>query len=200
MKKKNTIKTIIATLGLSTTISLLSSCGNAGKQIYIGGPVGATTVTYNKETNLMSDSIPYKNLENGDLKIVTLEYNGKTLEPKLMCLYKYSYAHTISASYYDTIDYIDLENGITQMTYFYHKGFNESPKILLGENFTILEEISLFDFVIENNWLEDEYDINELIAFFKEKVKPELEGERELEESRLTRKCKPKYFIDLESI
>lgn len=96
-----------------------------------------------------------------------------------MGLYKYSYAHTLSVSYYDTIDYIDLESGMTQMTYFYPKGFNESPKIEKGENFTIVEEISLFDFIIENNWLQEEYDINELITFFKEIVKPELESQTE---------------------
>lgn len=97
-----------------------------------------------------------------------------------MGLYKYSYTHTLSVSYYDTIDYIDLESGMTQMTYFYPKGFNESPKIEKGENFIIVEEISLFDFIIENNWLQEEYDINELIKFFEEIVKPELESQTEI--------------------
>lgn len=60
------------------------------------------------------------------------------------------------------------------------KDLTTLQKILLGE-------ISLFDFVIENNWLEDKYDINELITFFKEKVKPELEAKIELEEGKLVR-------------
>lgn len=137
----------------------------------------------------MSGAISYKNLENAYLKIVTLEYNGKRLEPKLMAIYFYRYRPMRDGGRYDTVNYIDLESGVTQITYFYPNCYNEeeTPEITIGENFTILEEISLFDFVIENNWLEDEYDVNELITFFKEKVKPELEGERKLEESRLSR-------------
>ncbi len=99
-----------------------------------------------------------------------------------MGLYKYSYAHTLSVSYYDTIDYIDLESGVTQITYLYPNYYNEkeTPEITIGENFTIVEEISLFDFIIENNWLQEEYDINELIKFFEEIVKPELESQTEI--------------------
>ena len=179
--KKNTIKTLMATLGLSTSISLLGGCGDTSKQIYVGD-IGASKITYNKEANLISGSISYENLEKGYLKIATLEYNGKELEPKLKAIYFYKYRPVRGGGGYDTINYIDLESGVTQITYLYPNYYNEkeTPEITIGENFTIIEEISLFDFIIENNWLQDEYDINELIKFFEEIVKPELESQTEI--------------------
>lgn len=82
-----------------------------------------------------------------------------------------------------TKEYIDLKTGLTPISYI-------DDNITLGENFTIVEEISLFDFIIEENWLQEEYKINELIKFYEEKVKNKLEEQEEIEESKLSRiKC-----------
>ncbi len=88
----------------------------------------------------------------------------------------------------DTISYINLENGVTQIEYYYPHCYSEdaTPEIRIGENFTILEEISLFDFIIEENWIKEEYEVNEIIAFFNEKVKDRLKENQEENKRTLT--------------
>ena len=107
-----------------------------------------------------------------------MEYNGKILEPKLMAISTLSHGG-MRGPHWSTKEYIDLKTGVTQISY-------SNDKILLGENFTIVEEISLFDFIIEENWLQEEYEINELIEFYEEKLKNKLEEQKDIEESKLS--------------
>ena len=127
-------------------------------------------------------TVSYSNLEAGHLQIVIIEYNGKILEPKLMAISTLSHGG-MWGPHWRTKEYIDLKTGLTPISYI-------DDNITLGENFTIVEEISLFDFIIEENWLQEEYKINELIKFYEEKVKNKLEEQEEIEESKLSRiKC-----------
>ena len=84
---------------------------------------------------------------------------------------------------YDEIYYIDLENGLTQITYFYPDCYSEEEdvkmEITVGEDFTIIEEVSLFDYIVEEEWFQEEYDVNELLEFFDTKVKPKLVAQEE---------------------
>lgn len=122
----------------------------------------------------------YKNLENNCLRIVTLSYNGKVLEPKLMAISVRTHGG-MRGGRWKTKEYIDLETGISQIHYRYPttSSKEEEASITSGENFEIVEEISLFDYIIQENWLQDEYDVNELIKFYNEKVKPVIEEEEQ---------------------
>ncbi len=124
-------------------------------------------------------TVSYTNLETGHLQIVIMEYSGKLLEPKLMAISTLSDGG-MRGPHWKTTEYIDLKIGVTQISY-------TNDNITLGEDFTIVEEISLFAFIIEKNWIQEEYEINELIKFYEEKVKSKLEEQKEIEESRLSR-------------
>lgn len=179
MDKEKRFKTLIATLGLSATITLLGGCGenDTSKKIEIGNDLNNSKITY--EENTLSGTISYNHLEKGYIRIVTLSFDGKVLEPKLMGVHLDKYRPMRGGGGYDTLHYIDLETSMTLLSYFYPNYYNEEdePEVLIGENFEIVEEISLFDYIVEYNWLQDEYEINELLEFYNEKVKPNLKTE-----------------------
>lgn len=176
--QRNKIKTLIAVLELSTTLSLLGGCASSStnnsnsKSIQIGDSK-FSRITYDE--NEINGKISYQNLENNCLRIVTLSYNGKVLEPKLMAVSVRAQGG-MRGPHWKTKEYIDLETGVLQIHYRYPttSSKEEEASITFGENFEIVEEISLLDFIIQENWLQDEYDVNELIKFFNEKVKPAL--------------------------
>lgn len=166
----------MAALGLSTCLSILGGCGTTdSNSIYIGNQ-DVSKITY--EEDGLSGTISYENLEKGYLKIVTLEYKGEVLKPKLMFTYLDEY-RPMRGGWRDTFVYIDVENGVSQIEYFYPTCYGEDKEdeIKVGKDLNVVEEISLFNFIIEHNWLQEEYEINELITFFKEKVEPTLEIE-----------------------
>lgn len=172
---KNKKRYLIAALGLSTCLTL-SSCGESeqSKKISIGD-YGVSKISY--ENDVLNGKISYSNLEKGFIKIVTLSYNEKILEPKLMGI-NIIYSRPLRGGGYDSTNYIDLDTGVVQLSYCYYLySEDEKPQITIGENFKIEEEIPLFDFIVEENWLQDEYDINDLIEFYNEKVKPKLNKE-----------------------
>lgn len=175
MKK---IKPLVAAFGLSTAL-YLGGCGSntSSKTIEIGNDLGNSKITYEEET--LSGSISYSHLEDGYVRIVTLCYNEKVLEPKLMSIHLNKYRPMRGGGGYDILEYTDLETGVTLLSYFYPNYYSEEevPEILTGENFDIVENLSLFDYIVEENWLQDEYEINELLEFYSEKVNLTMETE-----------------------
>lgn len=176
---KNKYKTkrdiFLATLGTSLVLSLAGGCSATdSNSIYIGNR-NPSKITYEDET--LSGTFSYENLEKGYLKIVTLEYKGEILTPKLMFTYLDEF-RPMRASWSDTIKYIDVENGLTQIKYYYPTCYGEDKEceIIAGEDFTIVEEITLFDYIIEYGWLQEEYDINELITFYNVQVREKIEN------------------------
>ncbi len=174
MKK---IKPLVAAFGLSTVLTL-TGCGDTGKVVCVGESAYRWASKIYYDDSEINGTISYDNLEKGFLCIVTLELNGKSLEPKLMAINFHEF-HPTRGAWNDTLSYVDLESGITQIEYHYPGGYTEGaiPEIQVGSNFEIIDEKNLFDFIIEENWLQDEYEINELIEFYNEKVNLTMETE-----------------------
>lgn len=172
MKTKRKFQTNLVALGLSATLALLNGCGEKefDKMISLGSDSGNSEIFY--EENTISGTISYSNLEQGYLKSVTLSYKGEELEPKIMAIYLDKYRPMRGGGGYDTLNYIDLDTGVTLLSYRYPNYYdeNETPEIIVGDNFKIVKETNFFDFIVEENWYQDEYDINELIEFYNSKT------------------------------
>lgn len=172
MKTKRKFQTHLTAFGLSATLALLNGCGEKefDKTISLGSDLGNSELFY--EENTISGTISYSNLEQGYLKIVTLSYKGKELEPKLMAIHLDKYRPMRGGGGYDTLNYIDLDTGVTLLSYLYPNYYdeNETPEIIVGDNFKIVKETNFFDFIVEENWYQEEYDVNELIEFYNSKT------------------------------
>lgn len=173
MKIEKYFKNLFGALGISSTL-LIGGCSYINDIIYVGS-TEASELTLDKNYDL-NGSISYKNLEKGYVRIITLKYNDKILEPKLMVIYHNLY-RPIRMKGYDTIEFFDIESKMVLLAYFYPNYYSEEeiPEITRGEEFTILENVSMFDFLVDEGWFQEEYDINELIEFYNEKVKPNFE-------------------------
>lgn len=133
------IKSIIAVIGLSTTLSLLGGCGKSdtSTKVLIGNDSNNSELTY--EENTLSGKISYNALERGDIRILTFSYDEKYLGPKLMGIHLDEHFQIIGGGVYYTLDYIDLEKSVIQLSYSYpnHYSEEEEPVVLIGENFEI---------------------------------------------------------------
>ncbi len=87
---------------------------------------------------------------------------------------------------YTLFKYIQIKSGTEILTYQFEGLLKEeeikdkNPKtILLGEDIQLLEEESLTNYLIQEDKIQREYDINELITFFNEHINNTIETKRE---------------------
>lgn len=153
------LKLLSASLCLGT--ALLTGCGN--KQYF-----GSSKISYENETP--EGKIKYNDLSNC-LKIVTLEQNEMFKSLLLM--------KTISRyngnQDYDTYTYVDLKTGTAIIKYTIKCGGNET-KWIVGENLNIIEEQDITGYLLKEEFIKNEYDVNEVITFFEESILPTLDS------------------------
>lgn len=164
MNVKN-LRVIAASLCLSAT--LLTGCCH-DKEIDFGD----STVNY--ENEVPSGAINYKDLSNCG-KIVTLEDNlVKTHRLMMKVITKGGGGRT---PVYNIIKYIDLESGAILIEYY----DQEEIIWVVGANLTITEELDITSYLLQNDFIKREYEVQEIFTFFEEKIKPTLgSNEKEL--------------------
>lgn len=161
----------------------LASCGKEEKaEMRLGYYPIANTISLSSLDNeiIYNGMISYDNLEKGAIKIVTLKQGDITYEPKLMGVYLNKVDPKYESSYSD-LYYIDFESGISLIKYHWNSlDTTTEPTLERGESLEILEEENLFNYVFQSGWFEEAYPIDELIAFYNEKVRENTES-KELE-------------------
>lgn len=162
MENRNIKKLKLLSASLCLGAALLTGCGN--KQYF-----GSSKISYESETP--EGKIKYDDLSNC-LKIVTLEQNEMSNHLLLMkeTLRKSTSGYHINTEY----SYVDLKTGTTIIKY---KVSNDGEKTWgVGENLNIVEEQDITGYLLKENYIKNEYDVNEVITFFEESILPTLDS------------------------
>lgn len=164
MNIKN-LKVVAAGLCLGAT--LLTGCSN--KIPYISSDL---TI----EGNKVEGNISYHDLDKY-VEIIKFEQDGK--ENVMLCLkYECWYDH-YSVSYTDCTIY-DLMSGASIIKYTKENDKDEVT-YSLGESLPIKEELPFTPYLVTEDFIKNEYTVEEVMEFFNEKVKPSLASkEKEL--------------------
>ncbi len=177
--KRNNLR---AVMGLSALLCL-TGCGEENKSVmYLGYQTQIDAIYFSSfdDEITYNGMISYDNLEKGTIKIVTLKQGDVIYEPKLMGVYLNKVEPMYAPSYSD-LYYIDFESRISLIQYHWNSlDTTTKPTVERGESLEIVEEENLFYYVFQSGWLEEEYPIDELIAFYNEKVR-ENRDNKELE-------------------
>jgi len=167
MNIKN-LKVVAAGLCLGTT--LLTGCSNKIPHI-------SSDLTI--EDNKVEGNISYQDLDKY-VEIIKFEQDGK--ENVMLCLkYECEYDH-YSASYANYANYTiyDLMSG-TSIIKYTKEDDKDEVTYSLGESLPIKEELPFTPYLITEDFIKNEYTVEEVIEFFNEKVKPSLTSkEKEL--------------------
>lgn len=160
MKNKNFKKLKVLSIGLCVGTTLLTGCNN--KEHF-----GTSTISY--ESKIPQGKIKYDDLSN-HLKIVTLEQNEMTNHLLLMKnIEEYNYD---SIYRYDATTYVDLKTGTSIIKYTVN---NDKKTWTIGENLNIIEEQDITGYLLQEDFIKKEYDVNEIITFFEESILPTLD-------------------------
>lgn len=165
MKGIKNLKVMAASLCLTAT--LLTGCGD-DKEIKFGN----STVNY--ENEIPTGKISYNDLNNY-VKVIVFEHENASYN-RLIIKDKITYAARTREPY-DRIQYVDLKNGVPIIDYY------DDSEIgwVVGENLNIIEEKSITSHLLQEDFIKKEYTLDEVMAFFEEKIKPTLENnEKEL--------------------
>ena len=163
------LKAILLAGTIAFTSSSLTGCGNS-----YSIKESNFKIVY-EEDNTITGTISYKDVENY-IKIITIEQGEMT--KKYLMIKKDEY-HISRYSSNTQIKYINLEDG-TEMLHYYYGGkhFNEEElknrqpdEIFVGKNIKILEEESLTTYLMQQDKIQREYDVNDLISFYHNNVK-----------------------------
>lgn len=160
MNIKN-LKVVAAGLCLGAT--LLTGCSN--KILHISSDL---TI----EDNKVVGNISYQDLDKY-VEIIKFEQDGK--ENVMLCL-KNKYFYKLNTNY--TI--YDLMSG-TSIIKYTKEDDKDEVTYSLGESLPLKEELPFTPYLVTEDFIKNEYTVEEVIEFFNEKVKPSLASqEKEL--------------------
>lgn len=161
MNIKN-LKVVAACLCLGAT--LLTGCSNKIPHI-------SSDLTI--EDNKVEGNISYQDLDKY-AEIIKFEQDGK--ENVMLCLKNRYFYHSGSANY--TI--YDLMSG-TSIIKYTKEDDKDEVTYSLGESLPLKEELPFTPYLVTEDFIKNEYTVEEVIEFFNEKVKPSLASqEKEL--------------------
>lgn len=150
------------------SISLMA-CGN---NFYTYHTYRGNAVPVKYENESISGTISKENVEKY-IKEVTLEQNGNV---KKYLMIKDFECSSTPHNYYTYLRYFELESGTVMLESFWRTNLTEEEvqskeptEFLIGENVMILEEQSFFNYLFETDRIQREYDINDLLKWFREK-------------------------------
>lgn len=174
----NPLKKKLVLLGMLANLASISLTGcGASNPAYKVAETNIEIVWENDE--IASGTIPYDDIL-GHIKVVILEQNG-TIEPFLVIKEKTTNPGVIHDDAYGstTLSFIDMKNGETMIQYYWdtYKANTDSVEptsTKIGKQITILEEREFYDDLYELGEIVTEFDAEELINIYSDKVEPQL--------------------------
>lgn len=163
MKIRN-LKYSLAILGIATTV-VLTGCGEKRKV-----QIGDSVIKYCEDE--IKGSISYNELVR-NIKVVTLEENNNLYYRLLVKDIKSNYKDLNFDSEAGTlVRYFDLKTDSCLMSYVdYHNG---KVAYYIGENLNIVEEKDISSYLLKEDFVKTDYEVEEVIQFFNEKIEPSL--------------------------
>lgn len=161
------LKITLAALGIGGTL-FFSGYGDDTKYVCAGG-YREDKIIY--EADGLSGTICYSHLDY--LRIQSFEVNNMTIR-RLVIMERRSARYRI-------YNYIDLESGT--LLYTCRRNDHEA---FLDENISIIDDQGIKDYFFQFGKIEEEYEINEIIAFYHDKIEPLLEVEEKEKELTLS--------------
>ena len=175
---QNLRKSLISgALLLSMMLTGCSGDKDNSKKIYVGDQVD---ITYSSEEGLIG--VISQDDVDKYIKIITFKREDVIFTKLESVRNSYIGGGRFSSSYIK-IDYVDLDSGTTLISY---KNYDTSEETMnnvkyeVGENLEIVEIKDFMSFLYQEDKFADEYDINDLLSFYHEKVEPTLEDNDEM--------------------
>lgn len=158
---------------------MLTGCGDKdnSKKIYVGNKID---ITYTSEEGLAG--IISQDDVDKYIKIITFK-RGDVIFTKLISVKDCYIVGGRFSSNYKEIDYVDLDSGTTLISYRNYDTSGETMnnvKYEVGENLEIVEVRDFMPYLYQEGKFADEYEINDLVNFYHEKVEPTLDDSEEL--------------------
>lgn len=170
----------VAAASLCLGVTLLIGCGGSNDNLNEIVIDGREVVVLNYESEIPTGIISYDNVDKY-VKVVKIK-NEITEFNRLVILDKDHY--TGSMRHYDphtVFKYIDLKSGVIIIEYTEYPSEDEEDYWRTGEDFQILDEISITSYLLQHDFIKKEYDVSEILDFYEEKIKPTLNSsEKEL--------------------
>jgi len=161
----------VAAASLCLSAILVTGCGNeAENKNEISFDINSQCISY--ETGVPTGIISYEYLNNY-IKIITLEH-GDIEKTILMLKEVTNYAGGRYSEPYSGLEYIDLKTGTTIIKYYYDGKYANENSYVIGENLNIVAEQDITGYLLSENFIKKEYNIEEVITFFEETIKPTL--------------------------
>jgi len=175
------LKVVAASLCLSAI--LVTGCGNEIENeniLTFGNYDNKIELSY--ENGIPEGIITYENLDLY-VKIVTVNIDDAN-KSLLMIKNQRRFAGSMRMSNiraHEETEYVDLKSGITIIDYYDYIEEDREDFYLTGENITIVKEKNITEYLIEYDFVKKEYTYEEIIDFYDEKIKPNLDlSEKEL--------------------
>lgn len=135
-------------------------------------PVGKSDIIL--EEGKTTGSISYEDIDNW-VKIVSFEQNGE-ISYRLLAVVSSSYCYyDKSPKNYKRNQYYDLRTGSCVLDYYNYYN-QEKIKYEIGKGLNKVGEIDITSYLWSEDFIQKEYTVEELLAFFQEKVLPTLEN------------------------
>lgn len=154
---------------------MLTGCGKKDdiKNIFVKDTYNRTMITYSEEG--ISGTVPLDEVSNY-IKIVTFKLDDYTFT-RLVAIEDHT-NHSVHSPHYRITKYHDLDTGTTLISYTNQDSSGETDfgiEYSVGENLEILSEIDFVPYLIKEGKISNDYDINDMLDFYHEKVEPSLE-------------------------
>lgn len=165
MEKQGIRNLKVFAIGLCLSSTLLVGCNSSNNENEI--KFGSSII--NSENENLTGTINYNDLSNY-CKIVTIEQDNVTSHR--LYIKKERCSSNLRGPKYNITSYIDLKTGVTIIESIEHS--NSDINYIVGENLTIVEEKEITSYLLEHEFIKQEYELNEVIEFFEETIKPTL--------------------------
>lgn len=165
-------KLVSCALALSLLLSACTEKSNS-KKVYADDTFTYTEITYN-EDGTITGTLPANKLDEF-VKIITFKQGDVTFT-RLVAIENHKNG-SMHAPHYRIVKYCDLDSGTTLISYVNHDLSGETMDCVrysVGENLEIVSVEDFMPYLYQEGKLQDVYEINDILAFYHEKVEPSL--------------------------
>lgn len=164
---------------LSMMLTGCSDNKDNSKNVYIEDTFIYTKIVYD-EDGVITGILPSDKVDEY-VKIITFKQGDVTFT-RLVGIEDHKNG-SLHSPYYRIVKYCDLDTGVTLISYINHDTSGETMDYVsysIGENLEIVEVRDFMPYLYQEGKFADEYEINDLLNFYHEKVEPTLEDSDEI--------------------
>lgn len=164
---------------LSMMLTGCSDDKDNSKKVYVDNTYNYTEIVY-AEDGSITGTLPSDKVDEY-VKIITFKQGDVTFT-RLVGVEDHRDG-AVRGPHYRIVKYSDLDTGVTLISYINHDTSGETMDHVgysIGENLEIVEVKDFMPYLYQEGKFADEYEINDLLNFYHEKVEPTLEDNDEI--------------------